>query len=302
MITFTQGKKIYFGIDDYGMTPLTCQRIDECLNWGAANKISFFPNSQMPALKSLLAEKQNTVMAIHLNLVEGCCISSPEEIPLLVDEDGTFSKSFFGLLATSLSPGKHSSFAQQVTKELSAQIRQGLLLLPEGVPLCLDSHQHTHMIPLIFSQLMQIIRDEHLNVRYLRMPAEPITPYLAVPLLYPQYFSVNLIKQWVLKFCNLFNEPKRKAAGIPTALFCGILFSGNMNYERVSKILPHYLRLAEKKDSNIEMLFHSGYTLPGEPLFDPKKLSFHSFYYSDGRKNEYDALMKLGTRKSANSH
>lgn len=293
MISTDQGTKLYFGIDDYGMTPLTCQRIDDCLTHGAANKISVFMNSQMSDLKKLLASKKDTAVSVHLNLVEGQCTAPIKEVPLLVDADGYFKNSFFGLLTISLTPGKRKDFIRQVRLELSAQIARTNELFPEGTPLYLDSHQHTHMIPAIFTQLMEIIREEKLKVAYLRIPAEPITPFLAEPALYPQYLSLNLIKHWVLKCCNLFNAPKRKALGIPTALFCGIMFSGNMNYDRVSRVLPHYQKLASKKKCDIEFLFHSGYTLPGEPLFDPRKESFHPFYYSEGRKNEYDALMKL---------
>lgn len=285
---------ILFGIDDYGMTPLTCGRIEQCLQEGAANKVSVLPNTKMEDISHRLRRLKSASVCVHINLVEGASVSDPRQLDLLVDGDGFFAKSFFGLLLTSLS-GKRSRFRDQLYTEIRAQITRVISMLPPDAPVMLDSHQHTHMIPLIFDVLMQVVRDLQLDVQYIRIPAEPCTPYLAVPAFYPQYLSVNLIKQWVLKFCHLFNAGKLRASGIPTALFCGILFSGDMNYDRVSRILPGYLRLAQRKGCDVELLFHSGYTEPGEPLFDDRKVSFHGFYYSQGRKNEFDALMKLKT-------
>lgn len=283
---------ILYCIDDYGMTPLTCDRIDECLDFGAANKISVLPNTRMPDISERLASRTGAALSIHINLVEGKALSPREQVPLLVDDDGYFRKSFFGLLMTSLS-GQRQQFAQQVYTEIRAQILRAQEIFPEGTPVLVDSHQHTHMVPVIFDALMCAIRDLKLDVQYIRIPAEPIGPYLAKPSLYPEYVSVNFIKHWVLKCCQLFNRKKLRESGIPTALFCGIMFSGHMNYRRVSSVLPGYLRLARKKNCGIEILFHSGYTNAGEPLFDDRKVSFHGFYYSEGRKEEYDALMKL---------
>lgn len=284
--------KIFFSIDDYGMTPLTCERIEQCVVNGAANKISVLPNTRMEDMPERLRSLHHASVCIHINLVEGKCVSDPNGLNLLVDADGFFNKSFFCLLMTSLG-AKRREFRGQLHTEIQAQLQHAISILPENAPILLDSHQHTHMIPLIFDVLMQVVRELSLDAKYIRIPAEPELPYLLVPAFYPQYLSVNLIKHWVLKFCGLFNAGKLSKSGIPTALFCGILFSGNMNYDRVSRVLPGYIRLAKKKQCDVEFLFHSGYTNQSEPLFDDRKVEFHHFYYSQGRKNEYDALMKL---------
>lgn len=283
---------VFYCVDDYGMTPLTSDRIDECLVHGAANKIAVFPNTNMTDIPERLASMKQVSPSVHITLVEGKCLSAKENLPLLVDQDGHFTNSFFELLVLSLSSCR-KDFSRQIYIEMKAQILNALTLFPKGTPIMLDSHQHVHMIPAIFSQLMQVVRDLNLDVSYIRIPAEPILPYLCSPSLYPQYCSINAIKHWVLKFCHLFNRKKLAESGIPTALFCGIMFSGNMNYDRMKVLIPKYLRLAKKKGCGVEFLFHCGYTNPGEPLFDERKIAFHSFYYSEGRKNEYDALMKL---------
>lgn len=282
---------VFFCVDDYGMTPLTCERIEQCLMHGSANKISVFPNTEVPDITARLSALQGISLSVHITLVEGKCISNKQALPLLVDSEGYFRNSFFGLLITSMLHPRE--FSAQVYQEIKAQILQGMSLFPANTPIMLDSHQHTHMIPSVFKTLMQVISDLSLKVSYLRIPAEPLTPYLLCPRLYPQYFSVNAVKHCVLNLCNLFNRGALKKSGIPTALFCGIMFSGGMDYDRMKNLLPQFYRLAEKKHCGIEVLFHSGYTQPGEPLFDPRKTEFHKFYLAHGRQKEFEALMKL---------
>lgn len=286
--------KIYFCSDDFGMTEKTCARILQCRENGCLNKISVLPNTRLEDMPNRLRQCRDMTLAVHINLVEGTCVSEREKLGLLVDDNGYFKNSFTGLLWLSLF-GKRQALHAQVKQEMKAQIHRALSLFPEGTPIFLDSHQHTHMIPLIFKTLAEIIGEEHLAVSYIRMPAEPILPFLAVPSLFFQYFSVNLIKQWLLKGCGFINRPILKKLGIDDADFFGIMFSGNMTLQRVEKILPHYYNRAVKHKRNIEVLFHPGYTLAGEKVFDERKASFQKFYFSNGRKNEYDALHRLKT-------
>lgn len=283
---------IYYCADDYGMTEESCRRIEDCRRNGCLNKVSVFPNSELPDLKQRLTAL-GLSCSIHLNLVEGKALSEPSEIPLLADAEGRFRHSFFGLLCLSLT--KPRQLKDQIYRELDRQLRRAQTFLPDGAPIMLDTHQHTGMIPGIFSTLLKLVRDRNLDVRYIRIPAEPLMPFITAPSAYMTYTPVNLIKQWVLKCCNLFNKRKLRASGIPTAYFFGIVLSGDMETKVVQKILPKYIKLARKKEMNIEVLFHPGFIEQGEPLFDPHKTSFHGFYLSQGRKKEYDALHRLGT-------
>ena len=60
--------------------------------------------------------------------------------------------------------------------ELRSQLRAFANLLPNGTPLRLDSHQHVHMIPLVYRTLMQAVEAERLNVQYMRIPAAVCAP------------------------------------------------------------------------------------------------------------------------------
>ena len=264
---------IYLCADDFGLTCESDGHITEC----RVNKISVLGNCCGDF--SELAGRIST----HINLVEGKSVSDKSEVCLLVDENGYFKHTFFGLLKLSLGKNK-KEFKRQIKTEMLAQIKA------INAPEMIDSHQHVHMIPLIFTCLCEIIEEEKLPVKYLRVPAEPITPYLSVPALYPDYFSVNLIKQWTLKFFNLFNKKKLKKIGLVQNDFFGIMFSGNMNEKRVKKLLKAFLKHSEKKNRDLEILFHPGYIETAEGTEKINGYKFSRFYLSAGRKREYDAV------------
>ncbi len=291
--------KIYFCADDFGMTPQTCDRILACNTQGCLNKIGVLSNTELPDIKERLQEcgERHIAISVHLNLVEGRCLCNPSDVSLLVNENGYFKYSFTELLKVSMGHQRRQ-FQEQVKREFKAQIERAMSIFPEGTPLQLDSHQHVYMIPAIFSVVMQIIEEEQYKVSYMRIPAEPLSPYFMCPSLYGQYVSINLIKQWVLRIFNLINRPKWKRLHIPTADFFGVLFSGNMSLDRVCRILPHYIKRAEKRNRAVEVLFHPGYMEEGEHMFDPYKTSFHQFYLSSGRKKEYDAMHCILTKVS----
>lgn len=283
--------RIYWHADDYGMTPSSDCRILECRSHGCLNSVSIVPNGDLSGAVERLKDS-GLFLAVHLNLVEGKALSPAEDIPLLAAPDGSFKNSFGGLLRLSLSP-QRAEFAAQLRQELRAQLLAFAAVLHSGVSLRVDSHQHVHMIPLIFHTLLAVIEEEHLPVSHLRIPAEPMPPFLRQFSLWHTYKPVNVVKQVVLNFCWLLVRPEFSRSGISTSVFCGILFSGNMDAERVSRVLPAFYRLAERRGQSLELLFHPGGIQPGEPFFDPQKYDFHPFYRSEGRMLEAQALQTL---------
>lgn len=270
--------------DDYGLSEESIKHIDTCIACGGLNKISIFPNGIQKNVKDKWEEKK-PFLSLHINLVEGAPVGNAESMKLLVSDTGEFKHSFFGLLLLSLSP-KRKEFEKQLYEELCAQLRYGKAHFAANGALSVDSHQHVHMIPLVFRTLMRAIRDENINVNYIRYPAEPILPYLKVPSLFVTYRPISLVKQWLLKLFGMMNKKELKQSGIKTAYFMGILFSGYMDKKRVLKVLPHYLALARKNKRDIELLFHPGYEKNSVGF----KKKFYKFYFSSGRKTEYDCV------------
>jgi predicted glycoside hydrolase/deacetylase ChbG (UPF0249 family) len=221
--------------------------------------------------------------------VEGRSLADPKEIALLADENGALKHDFVGLLGLSLL--HPNEFKEQIRKEIKAQVAFWKSILPEDMPFCVDSHQHTHMIPAVFKCLLEVLREENVSPEHIRIPAEPLLPYLKTPSLYFTYSPVNIIKQWLINFLWLINKKCAKKHQMPKSYFLGILFSGKMDEKRVNKILPKYIKMAKNKD--IEVLFHPGYIDNNEVDFKNKNIVFEKFYFSKNRKTEFNSVMKI---------
>ena len=280
---------VYFCADDYGISAYGNSRIENCLENGVLNKVSVLPNGEISDFKQRLA---GTTLSLHINLVEGRPLSKPNDANLLISDKGYFKYSFIGLFFLSIS-NKRKEFEKQVYTEMQSQIKFWKKATDENTPISIDSHQHTHMIPLIFKTLMRVIEDEGLNVQSIRIPAEPILPYVFTPSLYFEYPLIGLIKQWLLKTFALVNRRELKKSKIQSAYFMGILFSGKLNEARIRKLLPHYLKLANKYNKNIEIGFHPGYVKSKEKLLDGSRQDFSKFYCSPWRNKEYNTLLNF---------
>ena len=279
---------IYYCADDYGLCESASARIIHCIEKGVLNKVSVFPNIDKVDLTKI---PENIRISLHLNLVEGKCMANAEEINLIADKNGNLKHTFGGLFKLNLINPK--KLEAELYKEIKAQVLYWKRILPENRPFCIDSHQHTHMIPAVFKAMLKVLKDEKINPEYIRIPAEPILPYIKTPSLYFTYSMVNIIKQWLLKFLWFLNKKEK----IPTAYFFGILFSGKMDEKRVKKILPKYLKIAEKKGGDIEVLFHPGYLDKSEADFKNNNIVFNEFYLSENRKTEFDSVIKISERR-----
>lgn len=282
---------IYFCADDYGISDKCNNRIEECLMHGVLNKVSVLPNGDIADFKQRLL-CYGAKLSLHLNLVEGYPLSDPKEISLLVSKKGAFRYSFVGLFFLSLS-NKRKQLQKQLYKELQKQVSFWREAMGEAIPISIDSHQHTHMIPLVFQTLMQVLRDNGAVVECVRIPAEPLLPYLLSPSLYTSYTLSGVIKQWLLKILAWTNRGELKKSNFDVTYFMGVMFSGRVTEEKIKKVLPRYMKLAKKHNKNIEIGLHPGYLECDEELMAGCRPGFKAFYESQWRKREYDALMKF---------
>ena len=282
---------VYFCADDYGISRYSNNRIEQCLKGNVLNKISILPNGENTDFKQRLREG-NLTLSLHLNLVEGKPLSKMEDVDLIVRQDGTFKYSFIGLFLASFSP-KRKRIEEQVYGEIRQQIAFWQAKIGDDVPLFIDSHQHTHMIPFVFRSLMRAIRDSKITVDFLRMPCEPILPYLLTPSLYFSYSLSGLMKHWLLNALWLCNRREFQQSRIKTARFLGAMFSGKVDEKKLKKILPQYLKYAKTKELDIEVGLHPGYLESADSLIDGSRKGFEHFYRSPWRKREYDTLINF---------
>ena len=169
---------IYICADDYGLCQNASAHIQKCIDAGALGKVSVFANFDKVNPQEI-ANGKNIRISLHVNLVEGKCMADAEEIDLLADKNGNFRHTFGGLFKLNILCGK--KLEDQIYKEIKAQVQYWKSILPEGRPFCIDSHQHTHMIPAVFRALNRVLYDEKINITHMRIPAEPLMPYISTP-------------------------------------------------------------------------------------------------------------------------
>ena len=278
--------------DDFGIAREQSERILKCARDGALNSLSALVGS--PAFEQcadLLDERpQHLRVGLHLNLVEGTCCADPVRVPMLADESGMFCNSFAGLLRLSMS-SRHYELVEQVAIEAQAQLERFLGRFPElARRLRVDGHQHFQLIPAVFEGMLLALARVDCKVEYLRIPAEPLKPFVDRALL-PKIEPINWAKHSLLNFCWQQDCLRLQAQPFQTALFCGVLFSGEMSAERVVQVMPAYVELARLQGLDVEFLFHPGGVEDAHDMLNPDLDGFVDFYRSPGRGIEYDALM-----------
>lgn len=288
--------RIYLHADDFGLNEESSERILECCRNGYLDGISVLVNG---CFEKAFPEAGVSVR-LHLNLVEGPCVSDKRELPLLVDERGYFKYSFMGLLLLVYSPRRKQAL-EQIETELENQLL-AFCRYTGSSDIMVDSHQHFHMITPIFYALLRVIDRNHLNVKVMRIPAEPLAPFLRHPSLYRTYRADNIMKNVLLNGCYLLIKKEVDRRHFQRDIFMGLMFSGKMKSQSILKVLPDFVRLADRKQKSLELLFHPGYILPQEGAPDSQKNDFLKFYYSENRKEEAAILKSESFYKRIKSY
>ncbi|MCI1723323.1 MAG: ChbG/HpnK family deacetylase [Lachnospiraceae bacterium] len=297
-------KKIFdFHADDFALTEHASADIIQLILHGHADSISILPNmscfdSAMEMLnEEILGRGFEVPVSVHLNFMEGRCLSSPEELPDLVDEKGYFTADWGGLVKASFNPLRKEAVRSELTREIEAQIDRVRSSLPAGTPLRLDSHQHTHMIPVVREALDAAVREKDYPVVFIRNAREPLQPFLAQTAYLRSYQPVNLVKNRVIASFAGKLEQDLKEKKLPRTSLCGLVLSGHMDEKRVRAVMPGLEHFLEGYGGTMEILFHPGRALPEEIGEEFTKKGFVDFHLSNGRKVEGKALIALTTGK-----
>lgn len=154
--------------DDFGRHVLINRAVAEGVERGILRSATLMPGGKAfdDAVHTALTHPELGV-GIHFTLVNGYPVLPPEEIPSLVTEDGVFYDDYIHFVKRFLS-GKVRM--EEVRRELAAQAekmtRTGLALTH------VDSHQHMHVLPGIFSAVLDTAEAIHLDA--VRIPRTPL--------------------------------------------------------------------------------------------------------------------------------
>ena len=157
----------------------------------------------------------------------------------------------------------------------------------------IDSHQHTHMIPIVMEALLEVIKEQKYPTEYIRISKEPWSVYLKKINYIPTYRVINMIKVLVLNWYSFTDEKLIKEFDIPRMYLSGVFLSGRMDEVRVNALLPMLMKAANKRKRQLEVLFHPGSALGEEIGEEFNHPAANEFYLSKDRKVEYEAMMKL---------
>ncbi len=284
--------------DDYATSMYNSRRMLELCDSGNLNSMSIIPNMRyyrecMDYLhKKWDTLKHRPLLSIHLNLIDGYALSDHHN-PVLCKEGGIIDCSWEKLFLYSYLPGKeHDRLKKDLRSEIRAQIKRVYEDLPEGAALRVDSHLHTHMIPIVFDAMMGALKDLKLldKTEYIRVSDEPLMPFLTTRGVLFTFPAVNIIKNRILHF--LSGRVKRRLAGLnmDQGMLWGLCMSGRMDKERMDLVAPKILEIAKKEDRYLEVLCHPGIVLRQESVEEYGKSDMAAFF-SKNRNVEYDAVM-----------
>lgn len=282
--------------DDYGISLHASKDILALIEKNKLNGISVIPNMScysecMELLLPVMERRPELSVALHLNLFEGHCCADPTQLPLLVDENGCFICSWIQLLKHSFS-GTRNALRHQLSLEIHAQIRKLLDVMPSDYTLCIDSHQHSHMIPVVWDALRDVILCHHYELQYIRIAREPLIPYLSCPSLYHTYPPVNIAKNIILQLCTLHTHKNPITATQSGYSLWGLIMGGSMDEARIHKLMPKFRKYGQTP-ATLELLFHPGIVLKEELSSEYNNPGFVAAETSAKRKEEYESLMNL---------
>lgn len=288
--------------DDFGESLHASEDILECLKAGKLDSISVLSNmSCFEKCVKRYREEQETFpaepkLSVHLNFMEGRCLAEPDSVSELVDKDGHFSVSWGKLFFRSYLPGR-KKIKNQLKTEMILQIEAVQKAFPEIRKLRIDSHQHTHMIPVVADALFEVLSENGWEVEYIRNAKEPIFPFLRETSLYRTYRPVNFVKNMILNYCSLFMESRLRALQLEPMYLWGLIMSGHMDEQRVKKLQSVMRKKANSQGRTLEILFHPGQVLPEEITAEFSQKEAIAFHVSEDRHVEKSAVIHLSFGK-----
>ncbi|MBQ3350145.1 MAG: ChbG/HpnK family deacetylase [Thermoguttaceae bacterium] len=234
--------KLIVTADDLGFSPSVNGAIIEAHKNGILTAASLMVNMPFAeqAAEQVSTETPKLGLGLHICLTSGKPVSHPSEVPLLVNKNGDFCRSFPSLLAllNFSSARKKANARTQVEKEILAQfdkmrkfVRQYNLVFDH-----LDSHQHIHFIPGIDAAVWRVLdewnnelRDRSTPPLILRRPVEIFGTYQRVKSRFSKYFPGGLAKKMILTKLSEDSIQMNNRSDVPFPGYFGILETGKMN-------------------------------------------------------------------------
>lgn len=301
---------VYVHADDFGYTLNTSKDIIECIKNNNLDSFSIICNTTGfdDSIKLLYDTIPTLVklpkIAVHINIVEGYSLSNSS----FLSNNGIINTSWLKLLFSYFSTNKRN-VEDQLEKEIVLQIEKVKNVYEKCLEIAknnnvqyeqhglrIDSHVHTHAIPVVFNALTRAINTNEYNVENIRNPKEPILPFILSVKNIFSYKPTNVIKNIVL---NIFSHRIDKYCDenqMTKTFMWGLIMSGKMDYERINNIYSNMYKKAKDNNRNLEILFHPGKAMKNEYSNELNKENMDSFNTTINRtieKNTVDRIKNI---------
>lgn len=288
--------------DDYAETINTSIDMLDCMMNGKLDSISIVPNMKCyEECMQLLKDKIPNLpflpkMSVHVNLVEGMSLAA-------TDKNVLMEYSWGKLFAGSYLPWKKKA----LKNTLKAEVRKQIQVVSDEIEKCIqiaksngivasqnalriDSHQHSHMIPVVWEAITEVLKEDHMEVEYIRNSKEPMRVFLQDRSLWKTYKPINFVKNMILNIYSHRVDAYCDRLGLERMYLWGLVMSGHMDQERIQKLNAVMKAKADKDMRTLEILFHPGLALKDE-IGEEISKDAAAFYLSNGRAVEKKAVL-----------
>ena len=292
---------IEYHADDYGLFKTQSKHIIDCYHNGALNGISIMPNSPYldECMKDIEDIRHKPFVTVHLNFVEGKPLTG-KKAKKLTGSDGNFNIGFVKLLFIGFVPVVRRFYYKQIRREAEAQILKCRPYMNDD-KFRIDGHVHYHMLPLVFDAVMDVVKENYLQVSYIRFPKEELDVYRKASGKLEGIKAINVVKVLVLNALSNRNERKHRELltklDVKKKLFMGVMLSGHMFYDNVKECIPYAADImADRGLQDMEVLFHPGDVTEENEVKEITSKDDLDFLFTNSvnREKEADALRKFG--------
>ncbi len=146
-------KKLIINADDFGLSGGANRAVIRAHREGILTSTSLMVGGQaFDEAVSLAKENPGLQVGLHLTLLQGKAVLSPQELPGLVDREGNFP-------TDPVMTGMRYFFRRSLRREMQREIEAQILRFREtGLPLShIDGHLNIHMHPTVFAILAELM-------------------------------------------------------------------------------------------------------------------------------------------------
>ncbi len=264
--------RVIINADDFGLTEGINRAIVEAHQNGVLTSATLMSGMEAAQKAVEIAHETPSLgVGVHLNLREGRCVSTGDEVKCVLCPNGEFNLSVPKIFALSmLKPAVRKAIEVEFAAQIQWMIDRGLK------PTHIDSHKHIHCFPPIYKIVVKLA--ECFGIDAIRWPCEPgyVCSYP-----WPKAFKGGRRRARILSTIALVNR-RQNAKFIKTDSFLGLahtLKADNDFWQTAAKNMPC---------GTVEIMVHPAYP---EGL-DPARARF-----IEQRKVELDALCSEETKK-----